>query len=1122
MVYDDDGRLSTLTADGQQTTFSYDAAGNQTRTTLPAGNGYSEEHSYDRAGRVTEVATTRPAAPASRPAKAKAVTAAAVAPAAGQFTALSPARIENGRQLAGSGTYTFTPLGQGGIPTSGVAAVSFHLTAKSATGSGALVVISDPQRLPPPMTQQPFSYPTGNVTVANLVVTSVSSTGTVTIRNTGTTPVTFFVDVNGYYSTGGAATGGRLVPVNPALTRAPFLITAGTPVLVAPLGTAGVPATGVTAVLLSITYNSSAAAGYTVVFPSNLATRPGTSDVQYQQGKNGAAQAPVKLGPDGKFKIDASVNGTATVVVLGYYLAAEAPAAGSQFVPTSDSAVTPQHIAVGASASVPFRPLGTQNVPATGVQAVVFNLTVANTGTATGGITVSPGDISPTGFATLHYQTGTFSTLQAARVAANGQITLRNGGTATLDATVDVIGYYATPTAPAAPTAVTATPGSGSATVTWTAPAADGGAPVSRYTVTGSGGGSATTDGPTTAVITGLTAGTPYTFTVTATNAVGTGPASAASAPVIPRAPPPTTLADYTLTLDAVGNPVQVVTDRTTPSGPIASTDTYTYDPADRLTAACYGATDCAGAAKAVSYTYDLVGNRQTETRTGLASPGVTTYRYDAADQLTATTGAAAASYGYDLDGNQTAAGPARYSYDLLNRVATAAPAGAGGSTYGYDPDGNRLTATTGTATTTYAWDVSGQLPTLAVERTGTSARSYRYKPDGSPLSTVTGAQVSYYTHDAFSNVSDISAAADGTPLWAYTYEPFGTVTAAIPLAPSTPVDPMRFAGEYQDPASGLYNLRARQYDPRQGRFTATDPLDSRNDPAVSTYIYADDQPTVATDPTGQFCIFGRNPDGSCRGHRVVDGIGTAVIGAQAAAADFTLGLGYYLGSSPEERGEILKQAGAALISDCLAGAVTAGAGANAAAGCLRQLTGIADIVDGLVLAFHGCIYWGAYQAANGTITLLLSLAPFGAGKAADILGTAVIDADGTVAARTGAAVDGGGVVANQAAGNAARDAIAAAYPGSATEVSFPTALGTRRVDLLTRNRIAIESKVGRTSLTSTVRSQIAKDQWLLENGRVRGVQWIFVRSTVNGQIGPTGPLQAALNKAGISWRLWP
>jgi hypothetical protein len=94
--------------------------------------------------------------------------------------------------------------------------------------------------------------------------------------------------------------------------------------------------------------------------------------------------------------------------------------------------------------------------------------------------------------------------------------------------------------APAAPTAVTATAGDGSATVSWAAPTFNGGATVTGYTVTAAPGvRTAATNGATRATVTGLTNGTAYRFTVTATNRVGDSAASAASNAVTPKAAAP-------------------------------------------------------------------------------------------------------------------------------------------------------------------------------------------------------------------------------------------------------------------------------------------------------------------------------------------------------------------------------------------------------------------------------------------------------------------------------------------------------------------------------------------------------------------------------------------------------
>jgi hypothetical protein len=91
-------------------------------------------------------------------------------------------------------------------------------------------------------------------------------------------------------------------------------------------------------------------------------------------------------------------------------------------------------------------------------------------------------------------------------------------------------------TAPAAPGAPVAAPRNAAAQVTWTAPAASG-HPILSYTVSGSPAGQVTVSGgTTTAVVSGLTNGVSYTFKVTATNVLGSGPPSPDSNPVIPSA----------------------------------------------------------------------------------------------------------------------------------------------------------------------------------------------------------------------------------------------------------------------------------------------------------------------------------------------------------------------------------------------------------------------------------------------------------------------------------------------------------------------------------------------------------------------------------------------------------
>ncbi|WP_253593528.1 filamentous hemagglutinin N-terminal domain-containing protein [Burkholderia multivorans] len=86
---------------------------------------------------------------------------------------------------------------------------------------------------------------------------------------------------------------------------------------------------------------------------------------------------------------------------------------------------------------------------------------------------------------------------------------------------------------------------------------------------------------------------------------------------------------------------------------------------------------------------------------------------------------------------------------------------------------------------------------------------------------------------------------------------------------------------------------------------------------------------------------------------------------------------------------------------------------------------------------------------------------------------------------------------------------------GGQSQVYFSTSLGGRYVDQLI-NGVANESKVGYTSFTSSVQTQIAKDVELMNSGVVNGVNWHFFTSPVTGLGGPSQPLLKALQSSGI------
>ena len=163
----------------------------------------------------------------------------------------------------------------------------------------------------------------------------------------------------------------------------------------------------------------------------------------------------------------------------------------------------------------------------------VDDFTLAMTGTASGTI------------AAVSAASGSSVDVTVNSISGNGTLKMNmNGSTNVIDDAGNVVAAYSNgaahtvlvPTAPAAPTIGVATAGNGQVSVTFNVPGNDGGSAITGYTVTSSPGGFTGTGASSPIVVAGLSNGTAYTFTVTATNAIGSSVASAASNAVTPKA----------------------------------------------------------------------------------------------------------------------------------------------------------------------------------------------------------------------------------------------------------------------------------------------------------------------------------------------------------------------------------------------------------------------------------------------------------------------------------------------------------------------------------------------------------------------------------------------------------
>ncbi len=295
----------------------------------------------------------------------------------------------------------------------------------------------------------------------------------------------------------------------------------------------------------------------------------------------------------------------------------------------------------------------------------------------------------------------------------------------------------------------------------------------------------------------------------------------------------------WAYTYDAVSN----ITQLSKPGG----NEAFGYDNLDRL-----DDYTLPGSAQ-VTYTYDAVGNRLSETQSGITQ----SHTYGANDnRLVSQSGAALT---YDSAGNRlTDGGGSRtYTYDQMGRVATVTDNSTLTATYVYNALGQRVNKVASGSDIDYVFDQSGTL--IGEYNNGTALKEYVYI-DGVPLAQIEGG-ITTWLHADHLGTPRLGTNSNGTIVWRWDSDPFGAAAPnEDPDGDMTDVTVnLRFPGQYFDMETGQYYNYFRTYDAPLGRYTQSDPIGLNG--GLNRYSYVIGNPLSRMDIYGlvEYLVYDRS-----------------------------------------------------------------------------------------------------------------------------------------------------------------------------------------------------------------------------------------------------------------------